>query len=53
MQTYAEAGIPHHWVVDPDRVSVYALDAGAYREVTAGRRVGVTEPFPVEVSLPV
>lgn len=51
MARYAEAGIPHYWVVDPDRTSVYALRAGAYREVTAGQQVSVTEPFPVEVSL--
>lgn len=51
MARYAEAGIPHYWVVDPDRISVYTLVAGGYLEVTAGRRVSVTEPFPVEVSL--
>jgi len=54
LERYARAGIGHYWIVDPDRITVYRLDPadGAYREMTAGRRVRVTEPFPVEVSLP-
>jgi len=53
LERYARAGIGHYWIADPDRITVYRLDPGegAYREVTAGRLVRVTEPFPVEVSL--
>lgn len=54
LERYARAGIGHYWIVDPDRITVYrlGLGAGAYSEVTAGRRVCVNEPFRVDVSLP-
>lgn len=53
LERYARAGIPHYWVVDPDRIAVYELRPGEehYREVQAGPRVRVTEPFPVELTL--
>lgn len=53
LERYARAGIAHYWVVDPDRIAVYQLRAGEdrYREVQAGLRVRVAEPFTVELAL--
>ena len=54
VDTYAKAGAPHYWIVDPEAPDITAqvLDGGLYRE--AGRAqdeetLRVTEPFPVEV----
>lgn len=55
MGEYADAGVPHYWIVDidgPVGVRAFRLEQGAYREV--GRFVGelrVEEPFPAVVDL--
>lgn len=49
LDRYARAGVPHYWIVDPDRIIVFELVGGAYREVTSGPGVTVDQPFPVEV----
>ncbi len=51
LDRYARAGIPHYWIVDPDRVTVYELAGDAYRVVAEGTTVAVARPFPVRVSL--
>jgi Uma2 family endonuclease len=53
---YAEAGIPHYWIVDlDDPVSLLACHlAGEFGFVDGGAVTGVfrtTEPFPVEIDL--
>jgi Uma2 family endonuclease len=53
---YADAGIPHYWIVDLDEpVSLIACHlAGEFGYVDGGAVIGVfrtTEPFPVEVDL--
>jgi Uma2 family endonuclease len=53
---YAEAGIPHYWIVDlDDPVSLLACHlAGEFGFVDGGAITGVfrtTEPFPVEIDL--
>jgi Uma2 family endonuclease len=53
---YADAGIPHYWIVDLDEpVSLIACHlAGEFGYVDGGAVTGVfrsTEPFPVEVDL--
>lgn len=54
MDTYARAGAPHYWIVDPEAPDITAqtLEGDRYREV--GRAQGeealrVTRPFAVEV----
>ena len=53
---YADAGIPHYWIVDLDEpVSLLACHlAGEFGYVDGGAVTGVfrtTEPFPVEIDL--
>ena len=53
---YADAGIPHYWIVDLDGpVSLIACHlAGEFGYVDGGAVTGVfrtTEPFPVEIDL--
>ena len=56
---YADAGIPHYWIVDlgapGDRITLTAHHlAGAFGYMTGGSATGVftaTEPFPVRVDL--
>lgn len=53
---YADAGIPHYWIVDLDEpVSLIACHlAGEFGYVDGGAVTGVfrtTEPFPVEIDL--
>ena len=53
---YADAGIPHYWIVDLDEpVSLIACHlAGEFGYVDGGMVAGVfrtTEPFPVEIDL--
>jgi Uma2 family endonuclease len=56
---YADAGIPHYWVVDlgepGDRVTLTAHHlAGEFGYADAGSMAGVftaTEPFPVRINL--
>jgi Uma2 family endonuclease len=52
---YADAGIPHYWIVDLDEpVSLLACLAGEFGYVDGGAVTGTfrtTEPFPVEVDL--
>ena len=56
---YADAGIPHYWVVDPgepgDRIALTAHHlAGEFGDASAGPVVGTfttTEPFPVRIDL--
>jgi len=53
---YAEAGIPHYWIVDLDApASLVACHlAGEFGYVDGGAATGVfrtTEPFPVEIDL--
>ena len=53
---YADAGIPHYWIVDLDGpVSLIACHlAGEFGYVDGGAAAGVfrtTEPFPVEIDL--
>ena len=53
---YADAGIPHYWIIDLDEpVSLVACHlAGKFGYVDGGMVVGVfrtTEPFPVEIDL--
>ena len=53
---YADAGIPHYWIIDLDeQVSLVACHlAGEFGYVDGGAATGVfrtTEPFPVEIDL--
>ena len=53
---YADAGIPHYWIVDLNPpVSLLAChQAGEFGYADGGERVGrltVTEPFPVDIDL--
>jgi Uma2 family endonuclease len=53
---YADAGIPHYWIVDPSEpVSLLAChQAGEFGYVDDGAvtgRFSATEPFPVEIDL--
>lgn len=52
---YADAGIPHYWIVDLDdgpSLQALRLVDGAYREVeTFGDAVQLVEPFPVRLTL--
>ena len=53
-RVYADMGIDHYWIVDPDEPSVVAmrLDGGDYVEVAraaGATRMAVTEPFPVSI----
>ena len=55
---YAEAGIPHYWVIDLDppapSITVFGLGApgDGYRESqTATGELVVTEPFPLRVDI--
>ncbi len=38
-QLYARHGVPHYWLLDPDRREfvAYALESGAYRQVVTAR----------------
>ena len=51
LDRYARAGIPHYWVVDPDRITVFELVDGNYRETQNGPAIAVEQPFPVELRL--
>lgn len=58
MHEYAQAGIEHYWIVDPDaptddRFLVYRLDGETYRRVAAldGDRVRVNAPTRMEFAL--
>ena len=49
---YAAGGIPHYWIVDPDKrtLTALALDGGSYREVTVvepGTTWRTEQPFPL------
>ncbi|MFT4087682.1 MAG: Uma2 family endonuclease [Gordonia sp. (in: high G+C Gram-positive bacteria)] len=51
---YATAGIPHYWIVQPDRsVSIMDLGPDSYveRSSRAARRLTVDLPFPMEIDL--
>jgi Uma2 family endonuclease len=52
---YAEAGIPHYWIVeldDPVTLTAFSLVAGKYKQVAGGTgRVGVPSPHPVTLDL--
>ena len=53
---YADAGIPHYWIVDPSEpVSLLAChQAGEFGYVDGGAVTGTfaaSEPFPVEIDL--
>ena len=52
---YAEAGIPHYWIVDLDaadvRLEVLTLVDGAYESIEATGLFEATAPFPVRVDL--
>jgi Uma2 family endonuclease len=53
-EIYAELGVPHYWLVDPERhtVTVLRLAADGYEEVlSAVGELAVDEPFPVRVPL--
>ena len=54
LERYARVGIPHYWIIDPELITVYQLMPGSqqYRQVAAGRRVQVIEPFSLIVTLP-
>jgi Uma2 family endonuclease len=51
--TYAEAGIPHYWLVDPDTntIVLMRLDAGSYEVVAEGPTVSATEPVLLDLSI--
>jgi Uma2 family endonuclease len=53
LEAYAEARIPHYWIVDlvpVPRLTVFELVDGAYREVVASEEpVKLSRPFPVEI----
>lgn len=51
LDRYARAGIPHYWIVDPDRITVYELVDGSYRETASSPTIAVDQPFPAQVSL--
>jgi Uma2 family endonuclease len=52
---YAEAGIPHYWLVELDEpitLVAFSLVAGTYKEVARGTgKVEVVSPFPVVLDL--
>jgi Uma2 family endonuclease len=52
---YADAGIPHLWLIDPDRpvsATVLTLVDGEYEESQrAEHGFTVTEPFPLTIEL--
>lgn len=53
-EIYAELGVPHYWLIDPERHSatVLRLAADGYEEaLTAVGELGVDEPFPASVPL--
>lgn len=52
---YAQAGIPHYWVGDPDgpSIAVWQLREGryaAFAHVTGDQPLTVTEPFPITLT---
>ncbi|MGH9119812.1 MAG: Uma2 family endonuclease [Acidimicrobiales bacterium] len=51
--TYAEAGIPHYWVVDIEAGSIALLRLldGRYETVAEGADITTTEPVAVELSI--
>lgn len=54
LAAYAEAGVPHYWIVDPlePSVSVHELDGDGYRRthhVVGADLLTVTEPFRIEL----
>lgn len=51
LDRYARAGIPHYWIVDPDRITAYELVDGSYQVVAAGASAEVERPFRVAISL--
>jgi Uma2 family endonuclease len=54
MYEYAEAGIPHYWLVDLDKpvtLTPYTLVDGNYEHVTGGTAGTVTIPRPVGITL--
>ncbi|MDQ1674503.1 MAG: hypothetical protein QOC98_3065 [Frankiaceae bacterium] len=53
LDLYARSGVRHYWVVDPDEITVYELDAGSgsYRVVSRGPAAEVSAPFPISVTL--
>lgn len=51
---YAELGVPHYWLVDPERHTAMVLRLGSEgydEELTAVGELVVEEPFPVTVPL--
>lgn len=53
-EIYAELGVPHYWLIDPERhaVTVLTLTGAGYEEaLTAVGELVVAEPFPVRVPL--
>lgn len=53
---YAEAGIPHYWIIDiagPVSLDAYVLDQGAYRAGATGAtgRVPLERPAPLTIDL--
>ena len=52
--TYAAAGIPAYWILDPDRgiVTCHVLDGADYRVVAEGATVTVDDPVSLRIDLP-
>ena len=58
LRKYAEAGIPHYWVIDKEpegpAVHLYELDPPLARYAPTGvarERLKTSRPFPVEIDL--
>ena len=53
-EIYAQLGVPHYWLVDPDAGEVEALELrdGRFVLEQAGPVVELSRPFPVRVDLP-
>lgn len=52
--TYADAGIPAYWMIDPDRgvVTCLVLEPGGYQVLAEGAVVTVDDPVPLRIDLP-
>lgn len=52
-EVYAEFGIPHYWLLDPDTrvLETQQLTDAGYRTTQSGAVLEITEPFPIALDL--